>query len=247
MVAIPLGPALAYAARGGWRGAMAPLMEVPIAAVAGPLLALCGSLVISFIRSFGLVDSELVAKLETSNAESGRLKHELEELRAPKLEICFGTQYPYGEQRVPGPDKSGEPYRIFRIGVRTCGNKTVDDPRVFISVVAPRPDTLFPPLFLQAMHDRPDKKTNELHPIDEPWYFDVVDQLANGAIRIPHTITGIPQNIPPDGYAVKIVASGRDVPSTERWFLISVPTPRQGNQDLQFTPLTSPPTPAPGP
>jgi hypothetical protein len=161
----------------------------------------------------------------------GRLKAEQER----KLEILFEPKYPYDDRRMAGSTQS-EDYRLFRVGVRNIGINTVASPKVQISDVTPRPAGLFTPVPLAAMHDRPDLKTTELDP-NKDWYWDVVDQLADGTIRIVHTVQGGKQAIPADRYIVTIDASGRDVPGTSRRFAISVPTPRQGNQDLQFTPV----------
>ncbi len=160
------------------------------------------------------------------------LKEQLE----PKLEILFELKYPYIDQRIPEATESGEPSKLFRVGVRVVGGRTVEGIRVKLWEIDPRPRTLFPPLLLQAMHDRPGRITTALNPGHEPWYFDVVEQHANGAIYIVETVPGTGGEIPPKEYRVRITASGRDVPTASKWFFIWVPAPRQGNQDLQFTP-----------
>lgn len=170
------------------------------------------------------------------NAEKERLVRELNELLNPKLEILFEAKYPYDDKRRAGPTQIAD-YRLFRVGVRNSGLKTVAALKVQISDVKPRPEGLFIPVLLPAMHDRADVKMTELHPNKEPWYFDVVDQLVDGTIRIVHTVQAVEQVIPPDQYIVTIDASGRDVPSVSKRFVVSVPTPRQGNQDLQFSPV----------
>jgi hypothetical protein len=169
---------------------------------------------------------------EETKAEVERLKDQLE----PKLEILFDQGFPYDDKRTPGPTGSGDYYRLFRVGVRNIWSKTVSDLKVVISDIEPRPMTLFPPLHLQAMHDRPDRKTTELHPGADPWCFDVVDQFANGVTRIAPTVTS-GEVMSPGTYTLKITASGRDVPSAVKRFVVSVPTPQQENRDLQFTPV----------
>jgi hypothetical protein len=171
-----------------------------------------------------------------AQAENEQLRKELKDLLKPSLEILFEPNYPYDDQRRRGPTQN-EDYRLFRIGVRNNGIKTVTGLKVQISDVKPRPERLFTPLLLPAMHDRPNQTVTELNPNDAPWYFDVVDQRANGEICIAHTVQGIERLISPRKYILTINASGCDVPAKSRQFVISVPTPRQGNQDLQFTPL----------
>jgi hypothetical protein len=178
-----------------------------------------------------------------ATAEAERLKRELEEQLRPKLEILFQPEFPYIDQRVPEPTGEAPIYKLFRVGVRVVGGRTVDGLTVVISEIRPRKRLLSPPLPLPGVHDRPERKTTELHPGSQPWYFDVVEQQAHGPIRLMHIVSGIAHEIRPEKCAVEITASGRDVPSASRWFIISVPTPRQGNQDLQFTPTDQPPDP----
>jgi hypothetical protein len=159
-----------------------------------------------------------------AKAEEERLR----ELLNPKLEIFFEPQYPCDDRRVE--------YRVIRVAVRNIGVRTVAALKVQVSDVTPRPAGLFTPLPLAAIHDRPNSKKTELDP-NEHWCWDVADQLTDGTIRIVHTVDGEKQAIPPGCYTVTIRASGRDVPGTSRRFAISVPVPRQGNQDLLFTPV----------
>ena len=155
----------------------------------------------------------------------------------PALQICFEQQYPYIDDKPRGPDGTKVSYKLFRVGVRNIGAKTVDALEVKIPKTEPLPPELFPPFRLRAMHDRPERaKKTVLHPVDEPWYFDVVDQLSDGRVGIPHT-EAVGKVMPSGKYTVTITASGRDVPTATRQFVVSVPTPRQGNLDLQFAPV----------
>lgn len=176
------------------------------------------------------LDRERAEEIARQREEIVKLQAQLE----PKLEILFEPRYPYQDDRSAKPGVP--PYRLFRIGVRAIGIRTVGDIKVVIEDIDPRPEYLFTPLLMQAIHDRSDSKTTELHPSDEPWYWDVVEQRADGSIHLVHTTGDQRGDLPEGKYKVKIRAAGRDVPSGPRWFVISLPTPRQGKQDLQFAP-----------
>lgn len=175
---------------------------------------------------------------DEAQTRAERLGAELRQLREPGMEILFEARNPYVHH---SSSSIVERYQLYRVGVRSTGARTVDDLRVEVTDVVPRPAAIFPPLLLQAMHDRPGQKRTEFHPGDHPWYFDVVDQDANGVTRILHVVGGVGYEVPPGTYSIEITASGRDVPSASKWFDISVPSAIRMNQGLRFTPSgTSP-------
>jgi hypothetical protein len=173
-----------------------------------------------------------------SQAEVGRLSKQLLEIQEPKLEILFEPRHPCLQELPRGAGIT----KLFRVGVRNAGSKTVIDLNAAISGILPCPTMLFPPLPLQAMHDRPDRKTTEVHP-SQTVYFDVVGQFVDGSIYLLHTVSGLGHVLPPSSYTVNITAFGRDIPSTSRRFAIFLPTPRLGLQDLLFKPLDEPSQP----
>jgi hypothetical protein len=180
------------------------------------------------------------APVQLDRASKDRIKSltsELRQLKSECMEILFEPTFPYDDRRVPGPSQPTH-YRLFRVGIHNLSSKTIDDPEVVVFSITPRPTNMFPPLPLPAMHDRPQQKATRLNRNDLR-YFDVVDQLADGKCRIVQTVPGAGNDLPTGQYTITITASGRDVPSTSRQFSISVPPPRMGNQDLQFSPISS--------
>jgi len=231
--------------RSAWRETKlwAPIKAVPSLLAAGisaywqgvsdvrqwiwPPCILLGTYIVLYL--FELLGRVFVTEPMRLYQKNERLEAELSEIRQPKLEILFEPRDPYVAE---SPDE----YKLFRVGARVIGARTVDDVKAQVICIDPRPTNLFPPLFLQAMHDRPERKLTVLHPYDE-WFFDVADQWVDGSIHVVHTVSGVSLEIPRGRYILNVAVSGRDVPRVSMQFVLWTPETTQKCGDLQFEPM----------